>query len=242
VKLSLERLLQSQGFGTRKECRRMVRKGALFIAGEQQRDPFCEVDTATLTEFCIDGERVRYRASVYIALHKPAGYECSRSPSHHESVFALLPAPFSVRGVQPAGRLDQDATGLLLLSDDGAFIHTVTAPRRHLHKRYHIRTAEPVADDVCQTLLDGVLLRGDAVPTCAAACRPLGAHELELEITQGKYHQVKRMIAAAGNRCVGLHRVAIGGVNLEALGLEVGTWCDLDESQRSSLRAVGAPP
>ncbi len=125
--MTLERLLHSQGFGSRKACRALVRQGRVTVDGQVCVDPFAEFEPTGLP-FSVDGELWVYREKVYLALNKPAGYECSRSPLHHPSVLSLLPEPLTRRGVQPVGRLDQDSTGLLLLTDDGQFIHALTSP------------------------------------------------------------------------------------------------------------------
>jgi 16S rRNA pseudouridine516 synthase len=211
--MTLERLLQAQGFGTRKECRALVRMGRVQVGGHTCTDPFAEFDPAGL-RFSVDGEPWDYRDKVYLALNKPAGYECSRRPLHHPSVFGLLPEPLIRRGVQPVGRLDEDSTGLLLFSDDGQFIHALTSPRRHIAKVYEVRTKHPVSDALVSALLAGVQLRDDPAPVAATACAQTGEHALRLTLTGGRYHQVKRMIAAAGNRVEALHRVAVGSYAL----------------------------
>jgi 16S rRNA pseudouridine516 synthase len=164
---------------------------------------------------------------VYIALNKPAGYECSRRPANHPPVLELLPEQFAWRDVQPVGRLDHDTTGLLLLSDDGAFIHAQSSPRRHVPKVYVATTHDPVTPALIALLQDGVQLHDEPAPLTAQA-RQLDTHRLEVILEQGKYHQVKRMLAAAGNHCVALCRVAVGNLSLDALGLQAGEWCHID--------------
>jgi len=189
--------------------------------------------------FSVHGEPWSYHAHLYIALNKPAGFECSRKPSHHPGVLSLLPVQFAWRETQPVGRLDYYTTGLLLLSDDGSFIHAHTSPKRQVPKVYVARTHAPVAPELVAKLLGGVQLEDEPAPLSAQHCRQLGERELEIILEQGKYHQVKRMLAAAVNHCESLHRSAIGGLALEALGLAEGHWCHLDEAQRALLaRAV----
>jgi len=172
---------------------------------------------------------------VYIALNKPADYECSRKPSHHPGILSLLPEQFTRRDVQPVGRLDHDTTGLLLMSDDGAFIHAQSSPKRHIKKFYVATTRDLATPELVTQLLGGVKLHDEPAPLAAAACRMLGTHQLEIVLEQGKYHQVKRMLAAADNHCTALHRTEIGGLKLDTLGLAEGEWCYLDEGQRALL-------
>ena len=233
-KLPLDRILQSQGFGTRKWCRELVEDGEVSIGGETVTDTRATFETDGL-EFSVFGEPWKYREHVYIALNKPIDYECSRKPSHHPGVLSLLPEQFALRDVQPVGRLDHDTTGLLLMSDDGGFIHAQSSPRRHIPKVYVATTHDAVTPKLVEQLLSGVKLHDEPAPLAAVVCRMLESHQLEIVLEQGKYHQVKRMLAAAGNHCVALRRTEIGGLKLDALGLAEGEWCYLDEAQRALL-------
>ena len=229
-KLALDRILQSQGFGTRKWCQRLIEDGDVAIAGEVVTDARASFETGGL-EFSVYGEPWRYREHVYIALNKPADYECSRKPSHHPGVLSLLPEQFSLRDVQPVGRLDHDTTGLLLMSDDGSFIHAQSSPKRHIPKVYVATTHDPVTPELVKHLLAGIKLHDEPAPLSAVVCEKLEEHRLMIVLEQGKYHQVKRMLAAAGNHCTALCRTEIGGLKLETLGLKEGEWCYLEAGQ-----------
>ncbi len=235
-KQTLERILQSQGFGTRKWCSRLIADGEVKIRGEIVSDYRIAYETEGL-EFSVYGEEWKYREHVYIALNKPADYECSRKPSHHPGVLSLLPEQFALRDVQPVGRLDHDTTGLLLMSDDGSFIHAQSSPKRHIPKVYIATTDDPVTSQLVAQLLKGVKLHDEPAPLTAIICKMLNEHQLEIVLEQGKYHQVKRMLAAADNHCTALCRTEIGGLKLEALSLADGEWCYLDEAQRALLAA-----
>ena len=233
-KQSLERILQSQGFGTRKWCRELIEDGDVTINGMTITDSDTRIETEGL-EFSVFGEPHRYREQLYIALNKPADYECSRKPSHHPGVLSLLPEQFTRRDVQPVGRLDHDTTGLLLMSDDGSFIHAQSSPKRHIPKIYVATTHEPATPQLVEKLLYGVKLHDEPVPLAALTCKIVETHQIEIVLEQGKYHQVKRMLAAAGNHCAALRRSQIGKLRLDALGLATGEWCYLDEDQLAQL-------
>lgn len=236
-KISLDKILQSQGFGTRKYCRSLIEDGEVSVNGVVVDDYRESFDTDNLTLRVFDEEWL-YREHVYIALNKPANFECSRKPSHHPGVLTLLPEQFSWRDIQPVGRLDHDTTGLLLLSDDGPFIHKQSSPRHHVPKVYRATTAEPVTEALISALLSGVQLHDEPEPLAAVSCRQTGENELHIILEQGKYHQVKRMLAAAGNHCAALERVAIGKLTLSALGLAQGEWTFLDAEQLALLVPV----
>jgi len=233
-KLQLDRILQSQGFGTRKWCHELVTDGDVSIAGVPISDSHAKIETTGLV-FTVYGEPHLYREHLYIALNKPADYECSRKPSHHPRVLSLLPEQFARRDVQPVGRLDHDTTGLLLMSDDGAFIHAQSSPKRHIPKVYVATTHDPVTPELVTKLLGGVKLHDEPAPLAAVMCNMIDSHHLEIVLEQGKYHQVKRMLAAAGNHCAALRRSQIGGLKLDTMGLAEGEWCYMNEAQLALL-------
>jgi 16S rRNA pseudouridine516 synthase len=238
--VALDTLLQRQGFGTRRACRVLVHQGRVTVAGEPVDDP----DAAFVAEglpFAVDGEPWVASEFVYLMLHKPVGYEVSRKPQHHLSVHGLLPGPYNERGVQAAGRLDTDTSGLLLLSDDGGFVHALTAPKREVAKTYEVTLVHPDEGGLVHRLRSGVLLRDEDEPSVAHAVVQTSATTLRLVLTEGKYHQVKRMIAAAGNRVAALHRPAVGALRLPA-DLAPGTWRRLEAAEREALFAEPARP
>ena len=220
--MRLEQILFTQGFGTRHECRGLISLGRAAFRSEVLRDPDAEINEEGLL-FSVDGEIWPYYEKALIVMNKPAGYECSQKPTHHPSVMTLLPAPLRRRGLQPVGRLDADTTGLLLLTDDGALLHRLTRPRRHVGKRYRVACKHPVSESIVQRLEQGVLLVDEKMPLMATNVAKKSDNVLEMTITSGKYHQVKRMIAAAGNRVEALERISFGKLALPA-DLEPGKW------------------
>ncbi len=245
--MQLQDILFSQGFGTRRICYGLVQQGLVKIGPDQVvcTDPSAAFEETGLV-FWVQGERWHFHARAYLLLNKPGGFECSHKPGTYPSVYTLLPGPLRQRGggaaagVQAVGRLDQDTTGLLLLSDDGKFIHRLTSPRHHVPKVYEAQLKHPLDDHQLARLLEGVVLDDDPRPVRAQACRALGSHQLELTLTEGKYHQVKRMVAAVGNRVEGLHRSAIGGLLL-AEDLPPGRWRWLTENEIGELtKKVGS--
>jgi 16S rRNA pseudouridine516 synthase len=227
--MQLDRILQSQGFGSRKECRKLVRDGEVKIAGAIVTDPFAEYDETSVV-FEIGEWEWEYAEKVYIALHKPLGFECSHKPKHNQSVYSLLPEPLVVRGAQSVGRLDVDTTGLLLFSDDGQFIHAISSAKRQVTKSYRATTNQPVTPEQIAALLEGVQLDDEQEPVKALSARIVGDKQLELVIDHGKYHLVRRMIVAAGNHVDALHRFGVGELSLENDSLpelELEDWCYL---------------
>jgi 16S rRNA pseudouridine516 synthase len=240
--MELQDILYTQGFGTRRICAGLVQQGHVRVDGRQVTDAAADFSPAGL-HFSVRGEPWEYHEKAYLMLHKPAGTECSRKPSAYPSIYSLLPPPLRQRpqkggtdGVQAVGRLDQDTTGLLLLTDDGQFIHRMNSPRHHVPKVYEVTAKHPVDEAQRQELLAGVMLDDEVKPVRAAACELTGERALRLTLTEGKYHQVKRMIAAAGNRVEGLHRSRIGALQLPP-DLAPGQWRWLSPADLELLSA-----
>ena len=247
--MQLQEILYSQGFGTRRVCAGLIQRGLVQVYEDAAPatpvpclDPAAELEPHGL-RFRVQGLDWPYQYKAYLMLHKPAGTECSQKPSTWPSIYSLLPSPLrmrpqkaAVQGVQAVGRLDQDTTGLLLLTDDGKFIHHMSSPRHHVPKVYEVTVKHPLDDAQVQKLLAGVVLEDDPKPVRAAACEALDALHLRLTLTEGKYHQVKRMVAAGGNRVEGLHRSRIGALQLPA-DLLPGQWRWLSADDLASIKA-----
>lgn len=210
--MRFDKALASQGFGSRKGCRALIERGAVQVNGVVSSDPDAELSLTGLV-FTIDGREWPYAETLYVMLNKPAGTECSHLPTHHQSVFSLLPTHYVERGVQCVGRLDAETTGLLFLSDDGSFVQRLTSPKHHVPKTYLVRCAQPVTDEQLERLRAGVMLSGDPEPARAVNAE---RHEqgIALTIDEGRYHQVRRMFAAVGNHVEGLHRLSVGSIVL----------------------------
>lgn len=197
---------------TRKDAKRCIGKGQVCVNGEVQRKaalPLAGDDRVTL-----DGEFLALAGHRYLMLNKPAGVVCSTDDPQHPTVLGLLP-PELRRDVHPAGRLDADTTGMVLLTSDGQWSHRITSPASHLPKTYRVQLAEPLTQAARQSLEEGILLRSEQTPTRPATVDMLAPDCIRLVISEGRYHQVKRMLAAVGNHVTALHREAIGSLQLD---------------------------
>ena len=230
---TLDRILQSQGFGTRRECQQLCDYGLVTVNGELIENPSTKLNP-TGAMFTVDGQDWPYHERAYVALYKPADYECSMKPKHYPSVMNLLALPLRLREVQPVGRLDADTTGLLLFTDDGQFIHRCTSPKKMVPKVYAVTTKHPVDQATAEQLVKGVILNDDPDTVYAQACEVKGEHLLHLTITEGKYHQVKRMLAAVSNRVEALERIAIGQFQMPA-DWKIGSWHWLTSEQLKQI-------
>jgi len=246
--VQLQEILFSQGFGTRRVCAGLIQQGRVQVydPASDHWHPIYDAHAELAPEglrFRVQDSEWSFHAKAYVMLHKPAGTECSQKPSAWPSIYTLLPAPLrqrpqkgAVQGVQAVGRLDQDTTGLLLLTDDGQFIHRMSSPKHHVPKVYEVRTRHPIDAQQLERLLAGVVLDDSPKPVRAAACEAVDSLQLRLTLTEGKYHQVKRMLAAVGNRVEQLHRSQIGLLRLPD-DLPAGHWRWLSAAELASISA-----
>ncbi|MBP6337703.1 MAG: pseudouridine synthase [Vitreoscilla sp.] len=225
--MKISQILFSQGFGTRRACAGMVYAGLVSLGGRELDDPDEDLPTEGLV-LTVEGKPWPFHGKALVLLHKPAGYECSQKPKHHPSVMTLLPPPLRQRGVQPIGRLDEDTTGLLLLTEDGGLIHKLTSPKHHVPKVYEVGCKHPISNEQVAQLLAGVVLDDDPSSVRAAACERVAELHLRLTLTEGKYHQVKRMLAAVSNRVESLHRSRFGALTIPE-NLAPGQWMWVDD-------------
>ena len=221
-KLDLERILKNQGFGARKLCRIMIINEEITVNGEVCDDPSAEFDLENL-HFTVKGESWQYHENSYLMMHKPSNYECSHKTQHHPTIYSLLPHPLVERGVQCIGRLDEDTTGLILISDDGQFIHRMSSPKHKVPKVYEVTCKHAVSDEQIAHILQGVQLVDEDAPIAALNCTRISNNVIHMTLAEGKYHQVKRMVAAISNRVEGLKRIQIGELQLPQ-DLAVGEW------------------
>ena len=211
----LDKILANTGRWSRKEARELIRAGRVAVDGAAARAPEEKYDPSAA--FTVDGEPVSGERLVYLMLHKPAGLVSATEDPRQPTVLSLLPEHLRRVGLFPAGRLDKDTTGLMLLTDDGALAHRLLAPGRHVPKTYHALLDGPVPDEMPAAFARGVTLK-DGFVCLPAEIRTLqdGAQPLvEIVLHEGKYHQIKRMAAACGRQVLALRRVQFGSLALD---------------------------
>ena len=226
--MRLDKLVASAAGIGRAAARRHVTRGQVTVNGARVRDPARKVVAATDT-IMLGGDELSYREHVYVMLNKPIDYVCT-SAADPRTILALLPDWLSRRELFAVGRLDMDATGLVLLTDDGQWSHDLTSPRRTTDKLYAVSTAEPIQTEAIAAFAAGIQLRAEDEQTLPAVLRILTPTTAELVLHEGRYHQVLHMFAALGNRVTALHRTRIGTLTLDP-ALAPGQWRELTPNE-----------
>jgi 16S rRNA pseudouridine516 synthase len=213
----------------RKQSRRAIGRGRVYVNGERIADAGHKVGEGATVE--LDGEALEYRQQVYFMLHKPADYVCSSREDNYPSALTLVPEQWQYRDLHMVGRLDADVTGLLLITDDGKWSHRITAPAKKLPKIYQVETGSEVAESAIDLFRHGLLLHGDEKLTRPAELRIIEPRLIELTLHEGRYHQVKRMLAAINNRADRIHRIRVGGLLLDEAALPAGQCRELTANE-----------
>jgi 16S rRNA pseudouridine516 synthase len=210
----LDKLLSLEMNLSRADARRLITSGCVQINGAAARTGDAKVDTEK-DDVRVEGKPVCHRAHLYIVMNKPVGYVCSTDDPRSPTVLELLPPEFCRRGIFPAGRLDKNSEGMLILTDDGDFAHRMLAPKRHLPKVYRVQLDAPVVnEELVRAFARGMSL-GGADFASPAVLEPVGEYDAKVTIFEGRYHQVRRMFGRYGARVLRLERLAIGGLALD---------------------------
>jgi 16S rRNA pseudouridine516 synthase len=228
----LDQLLANLGYCSRREARDWIKSGRVTVSGRAEKDFGAKADAG---EVLVDGEPLDHPDGLLLLLHKPLGLVCSHDEREGPNVYSLLPPRWRQRNPQVTsiGRLDKDTSGLLLLTDQSEWVHRLTSPKHKVLKVYRATLATDVSGEMVEIFAAGTLvLKGETAPCAPAELRILGPREAELTLTEGKYHQVRRMFASQGCDVLTLHRVRFGHLDLS--DLPAGQWRELPLQEFSS--------
>ena len=207
----LDKLIASQGKYSRKEVKALISHRRVTVDGAPARAPEQKVDESTAV-IAIDGVPLQIKKNLYLLLNRPAGYVSSTEDHDGACVLELVPEELYRVGLFPAGRLDKDTTGMMVITDDGQFAHRILAPKKHVKKQYRVTIDIPVTTEMAVRFAEGIsLVEGLTKP---ALLEQVGTHVANVTLTEGRYHQIKRMFSACGATVVGLHRIAMGNLSL----------------------------
>lgn len=212
--MRIDKFVSEQAAISRSDAKAMIKKGQITVngitvkSGDMKLDP--EKDSVT-----VGGKEINYRQFMYIMLNKPDGVVCATRDGLSETVLELLPPDFRRKGLFPAGRLDKDTEGFVFITDDGALAHNMLSPKKHIEKEYVVTLENPAEGHYTELFASGMIIDGDEKCLPAQLIPTEDSHVVRLILHEGKYHQVKRMMQAAGNSVVHLKRVRMGGIDLD---------------------------
>ncbi|MDU8925247.1 16S rRNA pseudouridine(516) synthase RsuA [Pasteurellaceae bacterium LIM206] len=226
--MRLDKFIAENSGLTRSQATRVLRQGRVTVNGCEQK---CGAEKVSFADrICLDGDLLEWvEEGAYLMFYKPQGCVCSNDDGDYPTIFQFFEYPLAGR-LHCAGRLDADTTGLVLLTDDGQWSHRITSPKHRCEKTYLVTLADPVESHYQQACEQGILLRGEKLPTKPAKLDIIDDYNVNLTISEGRYHQVKRMFAALGNKVTGLHRWRIGDVVLDE-GLQEGEFRSLTPTE-----------
>lgn len=230
--MRLDKLISNSGLAPRSQVKRLVREGRITVNGIPARDAAMHCDPAW--DIRLDGAAAVWREFLYLMMNKPAGYLSVTEDPGRPTVLDLLPEQYRRFGLFPAGRLDMDSEGLLILTNDGAFCHRVISPKSGIMKEYRIRVSRPFADGAEERFQKGIRLDDGSLCLPAELIPDTDRLEATVRIREGKYHQVKRMALAEGTRVRYLKRMSVGGLRLDPT-LGPGEFRELTERERLSV-------
>ena len=234
-KMRLDKLLAGQGMLSRREVKELVRRGRVTVNGAVEKKPETAVDS-DVDQVCIDGRPIQVKQYLYLMLHKPQGVVSATQDSKFPTVLDLVPEEYRRKNLFPAGRLDKDTEGFLLITDDGDFAHRILAPKNKLPKRYTAVLDAPLPDNICEEFAKGVDIGGgDVTSPAELTVLEQGIQpRVSVVIYEGMYHQVKRMFERFGSKVIYLKREQIGGLPLDP-NLALGTCRELEPQELEQL-------
>ena len=203
----IDKIISEHTYYTRKEIKKLISQKAVYVNGEEVKRPECKFDENNVS-IVVNGKEIEIRKHIYLLLNKPKGYVSATEDKSQDTVLDLIPSEYKYRELFPAGRLDKDTTGLMLITDDGEFAHNILSPRKHVEKEYEVTLDIPVTSTMAEEFRNGVNLNDGECKT--AFLDITGEYTAKVTITEGRYHQIKRMFGCFGAKVVELNRIRIG--------------------------------
>ena len=231
----IDKIISEQTYYTRKEIKKLISKGIVYVNGEQVKKPEIKYDETNIS-ININGEEIEVKKHVYLLLNKPKEYVSATEDDSQNTVLDLLPEKYKNRNIFPAGRLDKDTTGLMLITDDGEFAHNILSPRKHVKKEYEVTLDIPVTEAMVKGFKEGVNLNDGE---CKSAVLEItGEYTAKVTITEGRYHQIKRMFGCYGAKVIELNRICMGNLYLPK-DLKLGEVKEATEEELQTIQERG---
>lgn len=207
----IDKIIASQGTYSRSEVKKLIQQKKVKVNGETISSPNIKIDVDT-AEITINNEPIKIKEHIYLMLNKPEGYVSATKDNKDKTVLDLVPEEYKNREIFPAGRLDKNTTGLMILTDDGQMAHNILAPKKHISKKYEVTVDIPVTEEMRKGFKEGIELIDGKCKTSEMTIT--GEHTAEVILTEGRYHQIKRMFGCYGAKVIKLHRTQMGKLEL----------------------------
>ena len=230
----IDKIIASQGQYSRSDVKKLISKKQVAVNGEVVKSSNVKADPLT-DHITVKGITLDFKRNVYLMLNKAKGYVSATEDRDHQTVLELVPKKFSGRDIFPAGRLDRDTTGLMIITDDGALAHNILAPKKHVQKIYHVELDIPVTEEMARGFAEGVELNDGVCKE--AGLEIVGEYAARVTLKEGRYHQIKRMFGCYGAKVVALHRLAMGNLHLPD-DLAIGECRELTEDELKLLQQL----
>ena len=227
----IDKIISEHTYYTRKEIKKLISQKAVYVNGEEVKRPESKFDETQIS-IVINGKEIEIKNRIYLLLNKPKGYVSATEDKSQKTVLDLIPKEYKYRELFPAGRLDKDTTGLMLITDDGEFSHNILSPRKHVSKEYEVTLDIPVTLAMVDGFREGVSLNDGECKT--AILEITGENTAKVTITEGRYHQIKRMFGCFGAKVVELNRIRIGNLYLPK-DLKLG---EIKEATETELQKI----
>lgn len=230
----IDKIIASQGQYSRSDVKKLISKKQVAVNGEVVKSANVKADPLK-DRITVKGAELNFKRNVYLVLNKPKGYVSATEDRDHQTVLELVPEEFAGRDIFPAGRLDRDTTGLMIITDDGALAHNILAPKKHVQKIYHVELDIPVTEEMARGFAEGVELNDGVCKE--AGLEITGEFSARVTLKEGRYHQIKRMFGCYGAKVVELHRLTMGNLHLPE-DLAVGECRELTEEELKLLQQL----
>ena len=230
----IDKIIASQGQYSRSDVKKLISKKQVAVNGEVVKSSNVKADPLT-DRITVKGVELNFKRNVYLMLNKPKGYVSATEDRDHQTVLELVPEEFAGRDIFPAGRLDRDTTGLMIITDDGALAHNILAPKKHVQKIYYVELDIPVTEEMARGFAEGVELNDGVCKE--AGLEIVGEYAARVTLKEGRYHQIKRMFGCYGAKVVELHRLTMGNLHLPE-DLAVGQCRELTEEELKLLQQL----
>ena len=230
----IDKIIASQGQYSRSDVKKLISKKQVAVNGEVVKSANVKADPLK-DRITVKGAELNFKRNVYLVLNKPKGYVSATEDRDHQTVLELVPEEFAGRDIFPAGRLDRDTTGLMIITDDGALAHNILAPKKHVQKIYHVELDIPVTEEMARGFAEGVELNDGVCKE--AGLEIVGEYAARVTLKEGRYHQIKRMFGCYGAKVVELHRLTMGNLYLPE-DLAVGVCRELTEEELKLLQQL----